>query len=116
MKIETRQVTIEKEIYIANDGREFDEETNCKEYEAGLIEAAIEFYDRDLERSDLGSCTYVIVKTPDEIEALIDLCRYHDISHKGISEKTGIYMYVDRRDMWTNISDTVDRLRLGGSV
>lgn len=114
MKVETRKVTVEKYIYIANDGKEFYDESACEIYEMNLVEKTIEFYDSDFEKSDLESCTYVVLKTPEEIEALKDLCRYYGISNKGISEKTGIYMYYDRGDTWKNISYAVDRIRTGG--
>lgn len=114
MKLEIRKVTVEKAIYIAKDGKEFYDESTCEAHEIELIEKTIEFYDSDFEKSDLESCTYVVLKTSDEIEALKDLCRYFGISHKGITEKTGIYMYVDRGDTWKNISYAVDRIRTGG--
>lgn len=114
MIIEMKEVVVKQEVYIANDGKEFDDYDDCVEHEIKLAEASMEFYDSDFEKSDLESCTYVEVNTPEEIEALIDLCKYYGISHKGISEKTGIYMYYDRGDTWKNISDAVDRIRTGG--
>lgn len=114
MKAEKRKVTVERFIYIAKDGREFDDESACEAYEIELTEKTIKFYDSNFEKSDIESCTYVELNTAEEIETLKDLCRYFGISHKGITDKTGIYMYIDRGDAWKNISAAVDRIRSGG--
>lgn len=38
MKIEPREMTVTKELYIADDGTEFEDYDDCGEYEMGLIE------------------------------------------------------------------------------
>lgn len=116
MIIERRKMTVEKEIYIAPDGKEFDDEVECEEYELRLTEKSIRMYDYQLHKTDeLDSCMYVKLSSLAEVNAFLKCCAYYGISSKGI-ENPGLYMYVEgtygASDSWTNLSEILSKLEV----
>ena len=109
MKLDKRKVTVVKDIYIACDGKEFEDKDECFDYEMSLLERRLDFYTHDFEESDLDECTYVKTVTKADIDILIQLCDHYGISKNGI-ENEGIYMFESRRDGWVNITDAVSRI------
>lgn len=113
MKKETRKVTVEQEVYIAEDGKEFDDEDDCLSHERDLLEEKLEFYKRDLTNGTLENCSYVYVKSAEDVANLLTLCDMDGIAISGLSNKPGVYMYSNRGDYWINISEVVDTITRG---
>lgn len=114
MKTETREVKQLVEVYISDDGIEFDNEEECRGYEMECLEKTLSFYDQEFDPCGLDACVYAVLKTQEDVDALIRLCAYEGIHVPGLRrDKPGIYMYTYRfgKDEWVNISEIVDRLR-----
>lgn len=116
MKTETRKVTVEQEVYIANDGQEFDNEDDCLSHERDLLEEKLEFYGFDLWESDFENCVYVKTTTKEDVQNLITLAEMEGVTLKGIEvDEPGIYMYESRSDGWTNITKVIDIINGGNT-
>lgn len=113
MKTEIRKVTVEREVYIAIDGKEFNDKDDCESYEYELLEKKLQFYDDKCGKSDLDSCTYVKLISEQDVADLISICAYHGISCEGISS-AGIYMY-DNYNGWLNITEVISNI-YGGTT
>lgn len=110
MKTEIRKVTVEQEVYIADDGTEFEDEDDCRSYEFELIEQSLEMYDHTFEKCyNFDECFYARLNTPEDVRKFIELCGWNDITKKGV-RKPGVYMYGDRDDTWINISEIISAL------
>ena len=110
MKQITKQVTVEKTMYIAEDGTEFESKLSCELYEKGFWEKSLAFYDFRFEKSNLDKCSYVCILNDKDYNTMKKLCDFEGVSEKGIENKPGIYMYEERRDAWVNISEAVDKI------
>ena len=108
MKIEIKKVTIEQEIFIAEDGTEFFMEDSCEAYEISLKEKSIKCYDRRFEKTNVESCEYVKLDDSKAVDLLIEICRWHGIGVKGL-DAPGIYAF-DNHDGWINISIIYEKL------
>ena len=112
MKTSTKTITVEKEIYIAEDGTEFDDRDDCEAYEYRLIGKSLKMYKYDFSPcQSVEDCCYVKLGIWADVQAFIDLCEYDGISHRGITVP-GLYMYTEGRwgagnDAWTNISEII---------
>ena len=119
MKKEIRKVTVEKEIYIAYDGTEFDDPDDCEVHEILEKASAINMIDyRGFKTTSIDDCWAVNLRSFVETENFIALCKYCDVSSKGV-EGPGMYIYTEgtygaRNDAWTNISTIMEALN-GGS-
>lgn len=115
MRTEIRQRVIEDEVYIADDGKEFDDIDECESYENRLAGQKLIMYDYSETRCELvENCWYVKLNNQEDIEAFKAICKYDGISHKGVTSP-GVYMYVEGgygrgNDAWTNISEIVKRV------
>lgn len=109
MKIETRKVTVEKDVYIAEDGTEFYTEYDCERHDVKLIEKSLKFYTRKFVECDLESCTYVYLKTADDVLRLISLCDFEGIATDGLTD-VGVYVYDNHSDRWINMSEAIARI------
>ena len=109
MKVETRKVTVEQNVYIAEDGKEFDDKDECENYEFRLIEKSLKFYTRKFEECDLESCTYVYLRTDDEVLKLIRLCDLDGITTECL-DSVGTYVYDNHIDRWINMSAAIARI------
>lgn len=111
MRVETKKVTIEQEIYIAKDGTEFFSEDSCEQYETKLIEKSLPMWDHKLEKTDdLDGCWYIRLATKEDIRDMIVACKWYGITIRGI-ENVGMYMYTDGRDEhWVNLTELMVKL------
>lgn len=115
MREETRQVIVEQTVYIADDGKEFDDEDDCKAYEAiGSAERLKMYNYSGIKTNSVENCWYVKLDTFTDTLTFIELCKYDGISHKGI-EGPGIYMYTEGNygkgnDAWTNLSPIIKHI------
>lgn len=120
MRVETRKVTIEEEVYIADDGTEFDDKEECETHE--LLEKGSQLLMIDYRGYDTDSiddCWAVNLRSFVETETFVALCKYSDISAKGV-EGPGVYIYTEgtygnRNDAWTNISTIMNALNGGNN-
>lgn len=107
MRTETREVLVEQEVYIAEDGKEFDNEDDCHSHEMTIMERELKLYNTKFQRSNLDRCWYAVLENEDDVKRFIELCNYDGITLQGIT-KPGVYMYNDRQ--WVPISELCDTL------
>lgn len=108
MRVEVREVTVAKSIFIADDGTEFQDSTKCRNYEIGLLEKVVELYDDDFERADLHTCTFLHIKNQQDVENLRRLANYCGMTDKGVDDTPGVYMWNNK---WIKISELVDTVK-----
>jgi hypothetical protein len=115
MKTSTKTITIEKEIYIAEDGTEFDDRDDCEAYEYRLIGKRLKMYTYGFSPcQSVENCCYARLDTWADVQAFIDLCTYDGISTRGITDP-GLYMYSEGRygfgnEAWVNITGILKNL------
>lgn len=110
MKIETRDVVVQQDVYISDDGREFTNVDECERHEIELLEESFTCYNSDFEKSDLESCAYVNLVTLDDVKKAKLVCEYFGIRDRGF-DKPGIYMYNDYHSEWINLDDIMAHIR-----
>lgn len=115
MKTEIRKVIVEREFYIAEDGKEFDDADECEGYEVSLLAKHLDMYTRKcVKTNSVTNCWYVKLNTEDEVSMFIRLCDFDGVSHKGITN-IGAYMYTEGvygcgNEAWTNLSEAFKSL------
>ena len=115
MKQITKEVTIVKDIYIADDGTEFDDIDKCKDYEIECSEKTLRFYDKYGNKSDICGCLFVALDTREDVDALITVCEYRGITTRGIANE-GVYSYItDDNGMWINITEKIAKINGGNN-
>ena len=99
-----RTVMREEEFYIAKDGKEFDDEIECLDYENELNIKSIEAYDEDFNRTDFEDATYVVIHSEAELNFIDKVCDYNGWTSDGLME-TGLYRYNSswRDDRWEKV-------------
>lgn len=104
MKAITRKVEVEKEFYIANDGKEFEDEGECLDYENEIDIKSIEAYDENFNRIDFESATYVVIHSDEEVEFIDKICDYNGWTSNGLCE-VGLFRYNCnyRFDKWEKV-------------
>lgn len=109
MRSEIRSITIDKEIFIADDGTEFNTEWDCEKHDAILIENSLKFYNGLFEESDLDSCTYVHLRSAEDVSKLIRLCDFDEITTDGLDD-VGVYVYDQHKNRWINMSESIRKI------
>lgn len=115
MKTVTKKITVKKEVYIADDGSEFDDIDECEAYEMRQTGKSLKMYSYSRVPCELvENCWYVKLDTQDEILSFINLCKFDGVSHRGVNEP-GVYMYTEGgygngNNAWTNISEIVEHI------
>lgn len=113
MKIEVREVKVMQEIYIADDGKEFDDYDDCMDHERELEKSKIAMYDRDRNRiTDFDACIYVNLITGSDVDTFIWLCASEACTAHGIN-KPGIYMWDNYYEVWVNLDQVMIDIRGG---
>jgi hypothetical protein len=104
MKTTIRKVEIEKEFYIAKDGKEFGDEGECIDYENELNIKSIEAYDEDFNRTDFEGAIYVVIHSDEELNFICEICEYNGWTYDGLNEN-GLYRYNSyyRVDKWEKV-------------
>ena len=110
MKTELREVTTTKEVYIADDGTEFEDDDECEAYEMDCLAKTIKFYSHDLDESDLDQCTYMKCMTQTAFDNVLKLCDYQGLTTEGLCGP-GIYMYQGISDKWVNLNDLITAIQ-----
>lgn len=81
MRTETRKVTVEQEVYIAEDGKEFDNDGDCECYEARLAGKRLKMYTHKYTKTDtVEDCYLVKLNSWVDAEDFIKLCRLDGFS------------------------------------
>lgn len=100
----TKMVTREEEFYVARDGKEFNDEGECLDYENELNIKSIEAYDEDFNRIDFDSATYVAIHSDEEVNFIDEVCDYNGWTSNGLCE-VGLFRYNCnyRVDKWERV-------------
>lgn len=115
MKIDFKEIKVTREIYIAEDGTEFNDKDECLEYEMRLCEKTINFYDGSFNKSDFASCVYADLPNSDAIQALINICDYERMPISGL-ENPGVYLYDEeahwhKGNVWVNLTEGMAKIK-----
>ena len=100
----TKMVTREEEFYVARDGKEFEDEGECLDYENELNIKSIEAYDKNFNKTDFESATYVVIHSDEELNFICEVCEYNGWTYEGFCEN-GLYRYNCnyRYDQWEKV-------------
>lgn len=110
MRTEIRKVTVEHKVYIAEDGKVFDNEDSCELYEMQLLEKRFKMYDIDVsEVSDIESCFYVKLDTQEDVDAFKTCGDYNDMIIAGL-QGPGVYFYNENDYEWINLTKIMSKL------
>lgn len=101
-------------IYRAQDGKEFDDEYKCADYERGLRVHTFKMWDdeckpiTDYDYDNYGKVTYVRVKDSTEIDDVRKEFNYYGYSRAGI-DTPGLYHYSEEGNWahWENVDDLI---------
>lgn len=116
MRTEIRKVTVEQEVYIANDGREFTDEDECTDYEFNLVEKTLTYYDIECQKTDdVHKCMIINLITDSDVENFKLVCDVCDIPVEGIGGP-GLYIYNEYKyeGGWLDVDEIISKIR-GGS-
>lgn len=104
MEAFTKKVLKEVEFYRAFDGKEFERDDECIDYEMSLKMESIEAYNEDFERTEFEGAKYVVVHSEEEIELIDEICDYNGWISEGINS-VGLYGYSTDRyyDRWEKV-------------
>lgn len=103
MEVKHKEVVIMKDIFVACDGTEFEDEDDCIDYEYKLAENKLSCYDENFEKVYLDNCDYVDATTEESLELFRELCKHYGFNRTGIAG-VGLYWYEPKADTWVNIS------------
>ena len=109
MKTEIRKVTVEQEVYIAEDGTVFTDENECVDHEYNILLKTFECFDQNYKPTDIESCCFLKIAYDDAVNNFKQVCEYIGITSKGV-DKRGIYLYSDYDDCWINLDDAIFNL------
>lgn len=105
MRTETRQVTVEREVYIADDGTEFEDEDSCNTYEMEQVAVSLPMYDDKYKRTDDPDlCTYVELLTYADLRKFRQLCKYCGCYTTGLDD---LGLYMAGYDGWLNLTTII---------
>ena len=108
MTTKVEKVVLEKTVYVAFDGMEFDDEETCESYEMKLYLDDFMMRDPNLRpTSDIGLATYVKLDTPDLVLKFMAVCDYFEVTTHGLNvDMPGVYYYsmAGRVDEWVNLN------------
>lgn len=104
MEAFTKKVLKEVEFYRAFDGKEFERDDECIDYEMSLKMESIEAYNEDFERTEFEGAKYVVVHSEEEIDLIDEICDYNGLISEGINS-VGLYGYSTDRcyDRWEKV-------------
>ena len=115
VRTEIRKVTIEQEVYIASDGKEFLDEGDCLSHDYNLLEQKLNLYTANFEEAcSIDECIYAALKTEEDVDIFKQCCDYIGIDATGV-ERPGMYMYIEHAYfrspvIWINLNETLDKL------
>ena len=104
MKTITKMITREEEFYIAKDGKEFNDEGECLDYENELNIKSIEAYDKNFNKVDFEGAIYVVIRSDEEMNFIDEVCDYNGWTSEGLCE-LGLFRFNSdyRVDKWEKV-------------
>ena len=104
MEAFTKKVLKEVEFYRAFDGKEFERDDECIDYEMSLKMESIEAYNDNFERMEFEGAEYFVVHSEEEIDLIEEICDYNGWTYEGINS-IGLYRYSNDRyyDRWEKV-------------
>lgn len=104
MEAFTKEVLKEVEFYRAFDGKEFEREDECIDYEISLKMQSIEAYNENFEKTEFEGAEYVVVHSEEDIDLIEEICDYNGWTYEGINS-IGLYRYSNDRyyDRWEKV-------------
>ena len=103
MEVKRKEVVIMKDIFVACDGTEFEDEDECIEHEFDIRRQELVCYDDEFNRIDFESCNYVGALNEDLLKLFLEICDHDGITSRGI-DAIGLYKYIYKGNYWLNIS------------
>lgn len=100
----TKIVTREEEFYVARDGKEFSDESECLYYENELNIKSLETYDENFNRVSFEYATYIVIHSDEEVNIVNEICNYNGWNSNGLCG-VGFFRYnCDYRfDKWEKV-------------
>lgn len=113
MRTETREVLVKKEIYIADDGKEFEDEEDCLDYEFDKVKGELTYYDAALDEIDEpDECVFVDLRTEKDVKLCKHVFDVYGVHDGGIDEP-GLYMWWETEQQWMNLDWLINHIRGG---
>lgn len=114
MRVESKEVTVMKNIYISDDGKEFYDRADCLNHEFEIRKKAIEdcCFDVNGNKTDIDNCVVAYLPDDKSVEAFISVSDACGLTHEGIG-KPGFYIYTDFSNNWVMIDEVIDRIKGG---
>lgn len=114
MRIESKEVTVVKNIYISDDGKEFHDRDDCLHHEFVIRKKAIKDYCFDIHgnKTTIDDCLVAYLPDDKAVEAFISVSDTCGLSFNGI-DKPGFYIYSDYTNDWLNVDEVIDRIKGG---
>lgn len=97
-------------MYIANDGTQFEDGYECKEYEFNLLKKGADFvmFNQKAEMTDeLEDCFFINIKNQ---QALDYLTNYGGYEGYAVPTDIGSFYYSEDDNRWYNLKDKIDEL------
>lgn len=116
MKTEYREVLVKQPVYIAEDGKKFDDEEECLDHEFELLNGTFECYGRAFTKvANVDEALYANLPTAKIVENFKKVCDVLGLTDEGVNGP-GLYIYSDFLGaQWVNMDDAIARLRGGES-
>lgn len=111
MRTEYRKVTVEQEVYIADDGTEFLDEDKCQDYEFEKLRKTFECYDHEYNDADVDTAMFVNLPTEAIVKNFHEVCGVYGTVSDGV-DKPGLYIYTEYQGgCWFNMDEAIMRIR-----
>lgn len=110
MKKEFREITVKKEVYVAEDGTVFETEDECSEYEFDIMAKSLKCYDGKLNETNIYDCVFVDLATDEDVTKF-QYVGEGEFTTDGI-DGPGLYMY-GCEDEWVNLDKVMTKIRGG---
>jgi hypothetical protein len=113
MKTEHREVTVTQEVYIADDGKEFTYEDECKDYEYSILRKSFKCLDFDYNEVGIDEAAFVELPTKLIVKNFIECCEFEGIHSDGIAGP-GLYIYTEYQGgQWVNMDEAIAIIKGG---
>lgn len=112
MRIEEREVTVKKTVYIADDGREFVCEDDCLDHEFDSLVKLLDgyCYDREFNKTSAEDCVFAYLPSDELVKIFVKACDVYGVVSDGV-DKPGTYMYSDFASAWVNLDTITSRFK-----
>lgn len=114
MRIESKEVTVVKNIYISDDGKEFHDEDACLNHEFNIRKKMVSEYCYDVHcnKSTIDECVIVYLPDDEAVKAFVSVFDTCGLVYYGI-DKPGLYIWTECGDNWVNVDEVKARIKGG---